>query len=134
MNGLAEVIPLASRRARRKPDTDRAVPQPERPASVRKRRALAFGLGLLGLVAALVIVDRVAMPRPSTSVAAPLAAPVRVGLYQRTLADVVAACTIPAASAGILRQHCTAQARFLQELPECTGDCRRLAAAILGPR
>jgi hypothetical protein len=134
MNGLAEVIPLASRRARRKPATDRAVPQPERTASVRKRRGLAFGLGLLGLVAALVMVDRAVMPRPPASVAPPLAAQVRSGLYQRTLADVVAACAIPEASAGFLRQHCMAQARFLLELPECTGDCSRLAAAIVTPR
>jgi hypothetical protein len=58
----------------------------------------------------------------------------RQGLYQRALDDVKAACTAPAAGTGFVRQHCVEQARFLQQLPECTGDCLAVTRGVLNLR
>ena len=55
----------------------------------------------------------------------------RQSLYRRTLDEVETVCREPAASSGALRDHCVAQARFVQQLPECRDACRRSASAIL---
>jgi hypothetical protein len=60
-----------------------------------------------------------------------LAPAVRLSLYQRTLKEVETVCLEPAARAGALRDHCAAQARFVEQLPECTDACRRSANAML---
>jgi hypothetical protein len=135
MNGLAEVISLDSRRSRLR--KGRAVPAPVAPAElapeVRRRRVAIFCAFLVTVVAALTLVDRLVVPHPSaTPPAGALTSEVSQGLHRRTLDDVVASCALPAARAGILRQHCLDQARFLQRLPECTGDCVRLTRAVLG--
>jgi cytochrome b pre-mRNA-processing protein 3 len=54
----------------------------------------------------------------------------RRALYQRTLDDVSAVCT--AGHAADLTAHCTRQARFIVQFPECDATCRRLASAHLG--
>jgi hypothetical protein len=55
----------------------------------------------------------------------------RLSLYQRTLDEVQTPCRESAASSGALRDHCVAQARFVEQFPECTDACRRSANAIL---
>jgi hypothetical protein len=135
MNGLAEVIPIESRRARRRNGTPPPqVIQTGLTAVSRRRRLFTFCAVLLGLVLALVIMDGSVIPHPKASTPAPLTTEMRAGLYQRALNDVVAACTVPQAKTGLLRQHCLDQARFLQQLPECTGDCTRLARGVLNFR
>ena len=131
MNGLAEVIPISSRRAQKQRAGHPSTVRPVAPQQ-RNRRLIIFCAGLLGLIGALMVIDRVVIPHPPASLSAPLAPEVRQGLYQRTLADVLAACALPAAQGGILRQHCVQQTRFLQDLPECTGECSRLTRAVLG--
>ena len=140
MNGLAEVIPLSSRRPRRK--GSKAPPPKTPPASglsdaTRRRRALVFAGGLLALLAVLMVGDRFFMHGGAVAQApagATLPAAIRQGLFARTMADVVASCGLAEARAGILRQHCVDQARLLSELPECDVTCGRLTRAILQPR
>jgi hypothetical protein len=48
--------------------------------------------------------------------------------------DVKAACRVDQARTGALRQHCVDQARFLQQLAECTGDCLALTQGVLHRR
>ncbi|HEX3904040.1 MAG TPA: hypothetical protein VH853_14465 [Polyangia bacterium] len=55
----------------------------------------------------------------------------RARIYQRSLAEAVAACTTPGARAGALHDHCRGQAEFLILFPECDGRCQRLVEAIL---
>ena len=56
---------------------------------------------------------------------------VRLSLYQRTLDEVETFCHEPTASSGVLHEHCVAQARFVEQLPECKDACRRSANALL---
>jgi hypothetical protein len=132
MNGLAEVIPIDSRRRRKK----RGTPPPEAALTTqRRRRRLTGFLGiLLAVVLALIIMDRTLLPHPQASAPVPLTVEIRQGLYQRALADLAAACTLPQARAGLLREHCVEQARFLHQLSECTGECSRLTRAVFEQR
>ena len=134
MNGLAEVIPIASRRGLKKGTPSPRVIESALTPQKRRRRLYGFCAMLLGLVFVLVVMDGSVLPHPGSRAPAPLSAEVRQGLYQRALNDVVAACTVAEAKAGILRQHCVDQARFLQQLPECTGDCTRLTKGVLNQR
>lgn len=56
---------------------------------------------------------------------------VRSSLYERTLDEVETLCREPAASSGAVREHCVAQARFVEQFPECKDACRRSANALL---
>jgi hypothetical protein len=131
MNGLAEVIPIASRRGLKK--RGNPPPQVTEPltAQTRRRRLVGFCAVLIGLVLALVVMDGSVIPHRPAAPAASIPQELRRGLYQRALDDVVKACSGEQARAGLLRQHCVEQARFLQQLPECTGDCDRLARGLL---
>ena len=140
MNGLAEVIPLDSRRRRGKrrgqaQEVRVAAPVGPSPA-VRRKRLLAFCGALLALIVALIVVDRVvlAQPRGAAGGLGAVAPPVRAALYQRTIADLAATCGLPAARAGLLREHCVDQARFVTAFPECIAECRRLAQVIIRGR
>jgi len=131
MNGLAEIIPI-ERALRKKTPRPKANDEPTLTPQARKRRLLTL-CGVLGaLVLALFIVDRTVIPHGPR--AAPMTEQMRQGLYQRALDDVKAGCAVPQAKLGILRQHCVDQARFLQLLPECTGDCVALARGVLTGR
>ena len=135
MNGLAEVIPIASRRAHRKngtppPQVTERLLSPQK----RRRRVLGFCAVMLGFVLVLIVLDRTVLPHAHASVPPPLSTEVRQGLYQRALDDVAAACGLPQAQTGLLRRHCLDQARFLQQLPECSDDCARLAQDLLNSR
>jgi hypothetical protein len=135
MNGLAEVIPIAAYRARKK----RGAPPPGLIQSVvtaqtRRRRLTIFLSVLAAAVLAMIVMDRTVLPHRAASAPAPLTIEQRHGLYQRALDDVVTSCTLPQAKAGLLRQHCVDQARFLSQLAECTGDCTKLTRGVLGRR
>jgi hypothetical protein len=136
MNGLADIIPLDSRRIRAKRAQHPAQHgQPRTPASGRRKRIAAFCVGLVALTGILVVVDRAVVSSNSVPVtpAATLSPELRRALHDRTLADVAASCTLPEArAAGLLREHCLEQARFLEKLSQCTGDCARLTGDILG--
>jgi hypothetical protein len=135
MNGLAEVIPIASRRAlKKKGIPPRRAIDPAITPQKRRRRLYGFCAILLGLVLGLIALDGSVLPHSRAEVPAPLSSEMRQGLYQRALDDVVSACAVPQAKAGLLRQHCLDQARFLQQLPECTGDCTRLTRGVLNQR
>lgn len=134
MNGLAEVIPIATYRARKKPGTPPSqASEPVVSAQTRRRRLIGFLGVLTGAVLALIVVDRTFLSHQA-SAQPPLTSEMRQGLYQRALDDVAAACTTPQARIGLLRQHCAEQARFLQQLPECTADCAKLTEALLTRR
>jgi len=100
-------------------------------AAAAERRArwvlLAILAGALGFFALGVSVQE----RDETAGIRELTPAVRLGLYQRTLEEVETLCRDPAASAGVLHDHCVAQARFVEQLPECTDACRRSANAVL---
>jgi hypothetical protein len=133
MNGLADIIPLDSRRTRSKRARS-AQQTPTRAApNATKRRILAFCAALVGLTGLLLVVDRAVISRPTATAApaAALSAELRRTLHERTLADVASSCALPEAQVGLLRQHCVDQARFLEKLGQCTGDCARLTADIL---
>jgi hypothetical protein len=53
-------------------------------------------------------------------------------LYQQTLREVRSICAQPAATDGVLREHCLAQAHFVTLFPECDPACR-LSAGIISP-
>jgi hypothetical protein len=136
MSGLADVIPIASRRSRqgRRPNRGAAV-APEAtfgPHPMRKRVAV-FCVGLLLAMGALMLVDRAVASHDVQAQVVAQSSQLRLGLYQRAIADVKAACGLPEAHAGLLRQHCLDQAKFLTQLPECTGDCAQVTAAVLTP-
>jgi hypothetical protein len=148
MNGLAEVISLESWRHRARKGTTQAprkAPPEAAPRipptaalapAVQRRRLVVFCVVLAALMAALMLLDRTVLPHPPAAPpVASLSAPVRQGLYERTVADVAAGCTGPeATTVRVLRDHCVTQARLLEKLPECTGDCARLARLIIERR
>jgi hypothetical protein len=129
MNGLAEVIPINSRR--RKVSGEKKASETTAPAL--RRRLIACGVGLLVLVVGLAIVDRAVSSPARFPPTATLTPELRRPLQERAMADVAAACSLPEAASGLLRQHCVEQARFLSALPECNGDCERLSRAVLSP-
>jgi hypothetical protein len=135
MNGLAEVIPIASRRSR-KPAPGRPTATAVPVTSTRRKRVMAICGGLLALLVGLTIADRALMSHPPALPAASLPQPVRQGLYDRALSDVLASCGLPEAKNGLLRGHCLDQARFLQTMPECAaeGECLRLTNAVFNLR
>ncbi len=85
---------------------------------------LAGALGLFGLGVSVQESDATAGVRELTPA-------VRLGLYRRTLEEVETLCRDPAASAGILHDHCVAQAHFVEQLAECKDACRQSANAVL---
>ena len=125
MSMLAKIITFPSKRL---PDTAGG---PSVDAAGAERRArwvlLAILAGALGFFALGVSVQE----RDETSGIRELTPAVRLSLYQRTLEEVETLCRDQAASAGILHDHCVAQARFVEQLPECTDACRRSANAVL---
>jgi hypothetical protein len=135
MNGLAEVIPIASRRSRtRKPVPGQPAGAAAPLTGARRKRVMAICGGLLALMVGLTIADRALMTHPPELPAASLPPAVRQGLYQRALSDVLASCALPEAKSGLVRGHCLDQARFLQTMPECTGECLRLTNAVFNLR
>jgi len=100
-------------------------------ASAAERRArwvlLAILAGALGFFALGVSVQE----RDETAGIRELTPTVRLDLYQRTLEEIKTLCRDPAASAGVLHDHCVAQAGFVEQFPECTDACRKSANAIL---
>jgi hypothetical protein len=55
----------------------------------------------------------------------------RRNLVAYTVNELTTLCRDPAASAGSLRDHCVAQARFVLQLPECADACQRAATNTL---
>jgi hypothetical protein len=130
MNGLAEIIPIESRRGRKRRGTPPPqVVEPEITPRIRRRRMVGLCAGLAAVLVALMVVNRAVVPHGPPP--APLTEEMRQGLYQRALDDVKAGCQVPQAKLGLLRQHCVDQARFLQLLPECTADCIAVARGVL---
>jgi len=133
MNGPAEIIPIdRALRLRRRSASRLRAHEPVITPQARRRRVLWLCGGLGAVVLALLMVDRAVIPHGAPP--APLTQEMRQGLYQRALDDVKAACTVPQARTGVLRQHCVEQARFLQQLPDCTGDCLAVARSVLNHR
>jgi hypothetical protein len=57
----------------------------------------------------------------------------RHDLYVRTLDELRGICLQPIATAGTLRGHCLEQARFVERMSECAGECRSLVSRVLPP-
>lgn len=137
MGELAKIIPLAPRRKAKPPGRGQAPGTQARatPSVGFRRRWLAiFWAGLLGTIVSLLILDRSFIRQDRA--AAPdavwaLPPPARRGLYETTVGEIGSICALPAAQSGVLRRHCVEQARFVRQLPECTGDCARLTGTIL---
>jgi hypothetical protein len=55
----------------------------------------------------------------------------RAQLFRQSLTEVRSLCLESYAAAGPVRDHCTAQARFILVFPECGPDCRLAARAVL---
>lgn len=55
----------------------------------------------------------------------------RSAMYRGTLWEVRDVCGTSSAAAGVLREHCIGQARFLSGFPECDAECRQLAHRIV---
>jgi hypothetical protein len=137
MSGLADVIPIASRRARtrqRHPEAAKTpAPKAALPPLVLRKRVAIFCLGLVASMGVLMLIDHAVASHDVQAQVVAQPSPLRRGLYERAVADVTAACGLPEARAGLLREHCLDQAKFLTHLPECTGDCVRLTTAVLTP-
>ena len=123
MSNLAKILTLpAQPSARERPRVD--PPTGERRARWVMLAILAGALGFFALGAYLDVHDEADGIHELTPAN-------RLSLYQRTLDEVQTLCRESAASSGALRDHCVAQARFVEQLPECTEACRRSANAIL---
>jgi len=139
MNEVANVIPLESRRRSKRVSSSPPPPGQAPHAAIadaaRRRGSTAFCVGLFAICTTLVMVDRSSVAHQRPSQAGPVAALLAsesAGLYERTVTDITATCALRAARSGVLRQHCVQQALFVQRLPQCTGECARLARAVLG--
>jgi hypothetical protein len=125
MSMLAKILTFPSQRLPNAAEASSV----ETAAAERRARwvLLAIVAGALGLFALGVSVQE----RDETAGIRELTPAVSLGLYQRTLEEVEILCRDPAARAGLLHDHCVAQARFVEQLPECKDACRRSANAVL---
>jgi hypothetical protein len=97
----------------------------------RERRARWVVVAVLGAALGMFWGGAVLSLREEATGIRELPAEARRSLYARTLDEVETICRDEAAALGSLRDHCVAQARFVEQLPECTDACRRAAAIIL---
>jgi hypothetical protein len=87
---------------------------------------------LVGLALLFALALVLAMPRRQAAELGRLPDGARATLYQHAQAEVSSICGLPAAlTAGVVRDHCIAQARFLTTFPECDHACQVGARAVL---
>jgi hypothetical protein len=125
MNHGLEIIPIAPYRRASAAGVRRYAPV------VEERKA---GFWQLALIAAgmLVIVARLALPQIQAMRSIQEMGPTeRTAIFARAVDDTQVACTLPAASAGALHEHCLHQAEFLALFSECDGACQKLVKSIL---
>jgi hypothetical protein len=127
---MGHVISLASFRARRSGPASSATDQTSSTGPARRFLAALLVVALTVVVGGISLGHR--QPGDVEQVAG-LSPQQRASWFARTRADVTEGCADVRQSAGVLRQHCADQARFLLLFPECDPLCRSVALRLLPP-
>jgi hypothetical protein len=116
----------------RRPAALPSAPSLEAPSGASRRSVRPAFIALVTsiLLVSTIVVATIAQLRASRELSQ-LPSGLRHDVYTRSLAELRTDCLQPAASAGPLRIHCLEVAHFVEQLPECTGDCRVVVYQVL---